>query len=105
MDEFLAVNAKPKANDIAPSAIGTKVFVDAAGWFRFTWYAHNGLRLSYWFNAMGNSYTDPRCSAKTFEQLEGIGGKRVFLRKNQCVLFLAKKQTLSVQRQAAIAIW
>lgn len=34
-DEFLAVNAKLKANDIAPIAIGTKYLWTAAGWFDY----------------------------------------------------------------------
>lgn len=77
-DEFLAVNAKLKANDIAPIAIGTKYLWTAAGWFDYLNMRTNGLDFHIDLMDGKIPYTDSRVR-KTFEHWKELVDKGYFL--------------------------
>tara|TARA_R110001632_G_scaffold41641_2_gene104861 strand:+ start:34384 stop:35607 length:1224 start_codon:yes stop_codon:yes gene_type:complete len=77
-DEFLAVNAKLKANDIAPIAIGTKYLWTAAGWFDYLNMRTNGLDFHIDLMDGKIPYTDPRVR-KTFEHWKVLVDNGYFL--------------------------
>ncbi|MBD5771995.1 ABC transporter substrate-binding protein [Marinomonas colpomeniae] len=77
-DEFLAVNAKLKANDIAPIAIGTKYLWTAAGWFDYLNMRTNGLDFHIDLMDGKIPYTDARVR-KTFEHWKELVDKGYFL--------------------------
>lgn len=77
-DEFLAVNAKLKANDIAPIAIGTKYLWTAAGWFDYLNMRTNGLDFHIDLMDGKIPYTDPRVR-KTFEHWKELVEPGYFL--------------------------
>ena len=77
-DEFLAVNAKLKANEIAPIAIGTKYLWTAAGWFDYLNMRTNGLDFHIDLMDGKIPYTDPRVR-KTFENWKELVDKEYFL--------------------------
>lgn len=77
-DEFLAVNAKLKANDIAPIAIGTKYLWTAAGWFDYLNMRTNGLDFHIDLMDGKIPYTDARVR-KTFEHWKELVDKDYFL--------------------------
>jgi multiple sugar transport system substrate-binding protein len=77
-DEFLAVNAKLKANDIAPIAIGTKYLWTAAGWFDYLNMRTNGLDFHIDLMDGKTPYTDPRVR-KTFEHWKVLVDNGYFL--------------------------
>ncbi|UTV97895.1 extracellular solute-binding protein [Marinomonas rhizomae] len=77
-DEFLAVNATLKANDIAPITIGTKYLWTAAGWFDYLNMRTNGLDFHIDLMDGKIPYTDPRVR-KTFEHWKELVDKGYFL--------------------------
>jgi multiple sugar transport system substrate-binding protein len=77
-DEFLAVNAKLKANEIAPIAIGTKYLWTAAGWFDYINMRTNGLDFHIDLMDGKIPYTDDRVR-KTFENWKELVDKEYFL--------------------------
>ncbi|RBO82725.1 ABC transporter substrate-binding protein [Marinomonas aquiplantarum] len=80
-DEFLAVNAKLKANDVTPVTIGTKYLWTAAGWFDYLNMRTNGLAFHIDLMDGKIPYTDPRVR-KTFENWKVLVDKGYFLKNH-----------------------
>ncbi|AEF54960.1 ABC transporter substrate-binding protein [Marinomonas posidonica] len=80
-DEFLAVNAKLKANDVTPVTIGTKYLWTAAGWFDYLNMRTNGLEFHIDLMDGKIPYTDPRVR-KTFENWKILVDKGYFLKNH-----------------------
>ncbi|BFM48065.1 extracellular solute-binding protein [Marinomonas sp. THO17] len=77
-DEFLAVNAKLKANDVTPVTIGTKYLWTAAGWFDYLNMRTNGLDFHIDLMDGKIPYTDDRVR-KTFENWKVLVDNGYFL--------------------------
>ncbi|WP_394179467.1 ABC transporter substrate-binding protein [Marinomonas posidonica] len=80
-DEFLAVNAKLKANDVTPVTIGTKYLWTAAGWFDYLNMRTNGLQFHIDLMDGKIPYTDPRVR-KTFENWKVLVDNGYFLKNH-----------------------
>ncbi|MGB5998215.1 MAG: extracellular solute-binding protein [Marinomonas sp.] len=80
-DEFLAVNAKLKANDITPITIGTKYLWTAAGWFDYLDLRTNGLKFHMDLMDGKIPYTDARVR-KVFEYWDQLVKPEYFLKNH-----------------------
>jgi multiple sugar transport system substrate-binding protein len=99
-DEFLAVNAKLKANDVTPITIGTKYLWTAAGWFDYLNLRTNGLDFHIDLMDGKIPYTDPRVR-KTFEHWKELIDKGYFL-ENHASYSWQEAQPFMYNGQAAM---